>query len=158
VGIDLEKDILWMQRALSLAQRARASEEVPVGAVLIKENELLGEGANCPITTCDPTAHAEVQAIRAASKVLSNYRLNNTTLYITLEPCAMCAGAIIQARIQRVVFGASDPKSGAAGSVFNILQSEYVNHRPILSKGILAKECAHLLTSFFQEKRDARTG
>ena len=114
-------DQYWMQYALNLAKQAKAQDEVPVGAVLVKEGEVVGVGYNCPIATNDPTSHAEIQAIRSAAKTLNNYRLNDTTLYVTLEPCAMCAGAIVHARIARVVFGATDPKAGACGSLLNIL-------------------------------------
>jgi len=148
-------DLKWMQYALTLAQKAKAEGEVPVGAVLIKDNNLIGEGYNCPILTHDPTAHAEIQAIRMATKQVKNYRLNNTTLYITLEPCAMCAGSIIQARITRVVFGAKDPKAGAVESIFNVLQNNKLNHTCEITSGILADECSQILTSFFRERRKA---
>lgn len=154
IGVDpFAKDVAWMQHALTLAQKAAQCGEVPVGAVLVKENKVVGEGFNCPIASCDPTAHAEIQAIRAASQFIQNYRLGEMTLYVTLEPCAMCAGAIIQARIARVVFAAFDPRTGAAGSVFNILQNEALNHRVEISAGILAAESGELLRGFFQARR-----
>ncbi len=146
-----------MQHALTLAQKAKALGEVPVGAVIVRDNIVIGEGHNRPIAMHDPTAHAEIQAIRMATLKDKNYRLSNATLYITLEPCAMCAGAIIQARISRVVFGARDPKSGAAVSIFNILQNNALNHRVELTEGILANECGQILSEFFQERRRAHS-
>jgi tRNA(adenine34) deaminase len=151
-----ELDNFWMQHALSLARKAQHQDEVPVGAVIIRNNEILGEGYNQPIVKSDPTAHAEIQAIRMAAFHDKNYRLTNTTLYVTLEPCAMCAGAIIQARIERVVFGAPDPKSGAAGSVFNVLNTPALNHQSEVKAGVAQEECAHLLTSFFKAKRESQ--
>ena len=148
-----ETDKYWMRRALVLAQCAATAGEVPVGAVLVLDNETLGEGWNRPISACDPTAHAEIVALRAAAARLGNYRLVNSTLYVTLEPCAMCAGAMIQARVGRVVFGAHDPRAGAAGSVFNVLQSERLNHRAVLESGILAEDCGVLLRDFFRVRR-----
>lgn len=143
----------WMRYALNLANQAKEQGEVPVGAVLVKDDQIVGVGFNCPIATLDPTSHAEIQAIRAASKVLDNYRLVDTTLYVTLEPCAMCAGAIVHARIARVVFGASDPRAGACGSIFNVLQNPLLNHRPSLTAGLMAEECSQLLTDFFRLRR-----
>lgn len=142
-----------MGRALTLARRAAAVGEVPVGAVLVRENEVIGEGWNRPIGTCDPTAHAEVVALRAAAAQIRNYRLIDSTLYVTLEPCPMCAGAIVHARVARVVFGAADPRTGAAGSVFNLLQTETLNHRTDLRGGVLAEECGTLLRDFFRTRR-----
>lgn len=147
-------DLFWMQRALELARQAEAEGEVPVGAVLVKEDQILGEGWNAPIGEHDPTAHAEIRALRNAATRLGNYRLPDTTLYVTLEPCVMCAGAIIHARVQRVVYGAVDPKTGAAGSVFDILNSELHNHRVNISGGVLEQECSTLLKDFFQAKRN----
>lgn len=143
----------WMQYALNLAAQAKEQGEVPVGAVLVKEDQIVGVGFNCPIATKDPTSHAEIQAIRSAAKVLDNYRLVGTTLYVTLEPCPMCAGAIVHARVARVVYGASDPRAGACGSVLNIIQNPLLNHRPSLTQGILATECSELLTDFFKLRR-----
>lgn len=151
-----EQDLKWMRQALALAHFAKQQNEVPVGAVLVKDGEIIGEGFNRPIGLADPTAHAEIQAIRAASQNQQNYRLNGTTLYVTLEPCAMCAGAIVQARIQRVVFGAKDLKSGACGSVFNLLPSTLMNHRPIVESDMLANECGQILTNFFRVKRQIK--
>ena len=126
---------------------------MPVGAVLVKDNQLIAEGWNQPISSNDPSAHAEVVALRAAAQALNNYRLVDTTLYITLEPCAMCAGALMHARVKRVVFGASDPRTGAAGSVFNILNSTELNHIIDIQQGVLQQECSALLTRFFKNKR-----
>jgi len=142
-----------MQQALVLAQQAAEHGEVPVGALVVMDNRTIGTGYNQSISTCDPTAHAEVLALRQAATHLGNYRLIDTTLYVTLEPCSMCAGALIHARVGRVVFGASDPRSGAAGSVFNILQSEVLNHRAEVTGGILADECSALLRDFFRARR-----
>jgi len=142
-----------MQRALELARRAEQQDEVPVGALVVSENQVIGEGWNHPIGGVDPTAHAEIIALRAAASRLGNYRLTGSTLYVTLEPCPMCAGAIVQARVARVVFGATDPLAGAAGTVFNLLQSANLNHRADVQGGVLAEECSHLLKRFFQSKR-----
>lgn len=147
-------DSYWMRQAMNLALRAAREGEVPVGAVLVKDGALIGEGWNRPIGSCDPTAHAEIQALRAGAKNINNYRLLDTTLYVTLEPCAMCAGAIIHSRIKRLVFGAYDPKGGAAGSVFEILGTDKLNHRLEFTGGILEVECANLLTEFFRIKRN----
>lgn len=147
-------DSYWMRQAMNLALRAAREGEVPVGAVLVKDGALIGEGWNRPIGSCDPTAHAEIQALRAGAKNINNYRLLDMTLYVTLEPCAMCAGAIIHSRIKRLVFGAYDPKGGAAGSVFEILGTDKLNHRLEFTGGILEVECANLLTEFFRIKRN----
>ncbi len=147
------RDLNYMHHALELAQRAQAADEVPVGALLVQDDHIIGEGWNMPISNHDPSAHAEMQALRAAAQKLSNYRLPGTTLYVTLEPCVMCAGAIIHARIKRVVFGARDPKTGAAGSVFDILTSDRHNHGVRITEGILAEECGQLLTDFFRARR-----
>lgn len=146
-------DEYWMRRALDLAERARSEGEVPVGAVLVMEDDCIGEGWNHPISAHDPTAHAEIGALRAGAAHMGNYRMPGATLYVTLEPCAMCAGAIILARIKRLVYAAADPKTGAAGSVFNILQSSQLNHRVELASGILEQEAAMLLQAFFRERR-----
>jgi len=142
-----------MRHALSLAERAREEGEVPVGAVLVKDGQAIGEGWNRPIGGHDPTAHAEIMALRAAARFLNNYRLLDTTLYVTLEPCVMCAGALIHARVARLVYGAADPKTGAAGSVADIFAAPYVNHRLVVEAGLMAKECGGLLSSFFKERR-----
>lgn len=141
--------------ALDLAHQAELAGEVPVGAVLVQDNTVIGQGYNVPISQHDPSAHAEIQAIRQASQHLKNYRLPGTTLYVTLEPCAMCAGAIVHARIARVVFGACDPRSGAAGSVMNVLQHPALNHRVSILGGVLAEESANSLTTFFRARRKA---
>lgn len=146
-------DQFWMQHALELARRAEAEGEVPVGAVIIKDDQIVGEGWNRPITANDPTAHAEIMALRAAAGKLHNYRLLNTTLYVTLEPCCMCAGAIIHARVKRLVYAAKDPKGGAAGSVFTILPGGQLNHQVEICAGVLAEECSGLLSAFFQSRR-----
>ena len=146
-------DEAFMRRALELAQRAQEEGEVPVGAVVVLEEKILGEGWNRPIAACDPTAHAEIQAMRAASSALSNYRLPGATLYVTLEPCVMCAGAMFHARIGRVVFGASDPKTGAAGSIVDLFKNEKLNHQAQIHGGVLASECGALLSRFFASRR-----
>jgi tRNA(adenine34) deaminase len=146
-------DEVFMRRALELAQRAQAEGEVPVGAVVILEEKILGEGWNRPIAASDPTAHAEIQAMRAASSALSNYRLTGATLYVTLEPCVMCVGAMFHARIGRVVFGASDPKTGAAGGIVDLFKNEKLNHQAQIQGGVLASECGALLSRFFASRR-----
>ncbi|HEX6831962.1 MAG TPA: tRNA adenosine(34) deaminase TadA, partial [Rudaea sp.] len=148
----------FMQRALELAAYARdRHEEVPVGAVLVADGVIVGEGWNRSITTHDPTAHAEIGALRAAAGRLANYRLPGTTLYVTLEPCVMCAGAIIHARVGRVVYAADDPKTGAAGSVFDTLISDRHNHRPRVERGLRADEAGLLLRDFFRQRRGGGT-
>ena len=146
-------DEVFMRRALKLARRAQEEGEVPVGAVLVFEEKILGEGWNRPIAASDPTAHAEIQAMRAASSALSNYRLPGATLYVTLEPCVMCAGAMFHARIGRVVFGASDPKTGAAGSIVDLFKNGKLNHHAEIQGGVLASECGALLNGFFASRR-----
>lgn len=146
-------DLIWMQYAYNLALRAQQEGEVPVGAVVVKNNTIIGEGWNRPIKNHDPTAHAEIIALRDAANKIQNYRLVNTTLYVTLEPCVMCAGAIVHARIRRVVFATADPRSGAAGSVYSILNSPQLNHKVEVEDGFLEKESAELLKLFFKEKR-----
>ena len=143
----------WMQHAFELAKKAEAQDEVPVGAVIVYEDKIIGEGWNQPISSDDPTAHAEIMALRAASTQLENYRLPNTTLYVTLEPCTMCAGAIIHARVSRLVFAVDDPKTGACGSVFNLMQTDKLNHTVEIEKGVMQEECRSLMQSFFKEKR-----
>lgn len=153
----MPNDIDWMQHALKLAERAQQEGEVPVGAVLVLNDEIIGEGWNRPIAAHDPTAHAEIMALRAGAAKLGNYRLNDTTLYVTLEPCVMCAGAMVHARIKRLVFGANDPKAGAIKSVFNILDSARLNHRVEYVGGILADECGAILSRFFEARRNDRS-
>ncbi|QIK39220.1 tRNA adenosine(34) deaminase TadA [Caldichromatium japonicum] len=143
-----------MRRALALAQRAAEEGEVPVGAVLVREGALIGEGWNCPIRAHDPSAHAEIQALREAGRQVGNYRLPGSVLYVTLEPCVMCAGAMIHARIARVIYGAPDPKAGACGSVFDLLPSDRrFNHRTAVEGGLLAEVCGGLLRDFFRTRR-----
>ncbi|WP_250626901.1 tRNA adenosine(34) deaminase TadA [Pinirhizobacter soli] len=147
-------DETWMRRALTLAEHARDAEgEVPVGAVLVLNDEAVGEGWNRNIGTHDPTAHAEIEALRSAGRKLANYRIPGSTLYVTLEPCAMCAMAIVHARIARVVYGATDPKTGAAGSVFDTLISERHNHRVAVDGGVMADEASSMLREFFRSRR-----
>ena len=143
----------FMTEALALAADARQAGEVPVGAVVVREGQIIGRGFNAPISQHDPSAHAEIQALRAAAKALGNYRLAGCTLYVTLEPCAMCAGAIQHARIARVVFGASDLKTGACGSVINLFAEPLLNHHTEVEGGMLAQQCGELLTTFFRERR-----
>ena len=142
-----------MQRALALAQQAAVKGEVPVGAVLVCEGEVIGEGFNCPITTNDPTAHAEVMALRDAAKRISNYRLPNTTLYVTVEPCAMCAGALVHARVARVVYGTPEPKAGVADSHLSLFSAPHFNHRVCCEGGVLQEDCANLMQDFFRSRR-----
>ena len=146
-------DQAMMQLALNEARKAMAGGEVPVGAVVVRNGQVIGIGRNAPIDAHDPTAHAEINAIRAAAKVLGNYRLDDCELYVTLEPCAMCSGAMLHARLKRVVFGAADPKTGAAGSVLNLFDEDKLNHQTALKGGVLAQESATLLQSFFSERR-----
>ena len=146
-------DARFMTRALELARAAEAAGEVPVGAVIVKDGLIVSEGWNRPISGNDPTAHAEIIAMRAAAEALGSYRLLGTTLYVTLEPCAMCAGAMVHARVKRLVFGATDPRAGAAGSIFNIAQHAALNHRIDVVGGILAEECGTELRRFFQARR-----
>lgn len=147
------EDVKWMRQALSLAHQAEAEGEVPVGALIVRKGELIAEGWNQPVMSHDPTAHAEVMALRAAGIAETNYRLLDTTLYVTLEPCVMCAGAIIHARIGRVVYGATDPRVGAAGSAFSLLGSDRFNHQVEVEGGVLAEECGDLLRRFFKARR-----
>jgi tRNA(adenine34) deaminase len=149
----LQKDIFWLKRALELAERAERLGEVPVGALITLNDEVIGEGFNNPIADHDPTAHAEIVAIRAAGQSLKNYRLVGATLYVTLEPCVMCMGAMCHARIVRVVYGASDPKRGAAGSALRLQDADFLNHRIEVHGGLLEVECGEQLRRFFREKR-----
>jgi tRNA(adenine34) deaminase len=147
------EDADFMRRALELARRAQDEGEVPVGCVVAIEGKVIGEGWNRPISASDPTAHAEIQAMRAASRALRNYRLTGASLFVTLEPCAMCVGAMFHARIARVVFGASDPKTGAAGSAFNLFSESKINHHAKVEGGLCAQECSALLSAFFASRR-----
>tara|TARA_R110002050_G_scaffold9504_1_gene32983 strand:- start:118399 stop:118848 length:450 start_codon:yes stop_codon:yes gene_type:complete len=146
-------DDFWMAHALSLAKRAEQQGEVPVGAVVVLNNQVIGEGWNQPISNNDPTAHAEIQALRAACQHVDNYRLPDASLYISLEPCIMCAGAIIHTRIKRMVFAAKEPKTGAAGSCFDIFNTPQLNHHVVCEHGVLADESSALLRSFFRARR-----
>jgi tRNA(adenine34) deaminase len=146
----MTEDERWMEYALREAEQAMKRKEVPVGAVIVSNTRIIGKGYNQTETLRDPTAHAEIIAITAAASFLSNRRLDNTTLYVTLEPCAMCAGAIVQARIPRLVFGAFDPKAGACGTLFNIVQDQRLNHRADVVGGILAERCGGMLSEFFK--------
>jgi tRNA(adenine34) deaminase len=146
-------DEQWMRRALTLAETAQALGEVPVGAVLVYRGEVVAEGYNCPIAGQDPTAHAEIVALRRGGQVLGNYRLPGTVLYVTKEPCVMCMGAIVHARVQRLVYGAPDPLRGAAGSILALHQAAFLNHRVEVTGGVLAEECVRLLKEFFQKRR-----
>jgi tRNA(adenine34) deaminase len=155
-----EIDVQWMQQALALARQAEAMGEVPVGAVVVREadQQLLGQGHNRVIVDQDPTAHAEVVALRQAAAEVGNYRLPDCTLYVTLEPCAMCAGALVNARLRRVVYGASDPRAGAGGSVFQVLDQQVLNHRCGLVGGVEAEAAAALLVGFFKARRGQHSG
>lgn len=148
-----EEDRRWMQHALRLAQRAAELGEVPVGAVVVKDDEAVAEGWNQPVASHDPTAHAEIVALRAAAQAARNYRLGGHTLYVTLEPCVMCAGAILHARVERLVFGAWDPKAGAVESVYDLVARPRLNHRLEWRGGVLEAECGALLADFFKARR-----
>jgi len=147
-------DTFWMQRALGLAVQAEEAGEVPVGAVLVRDALEIGCGWNAPIGSHDPTAHAEINALRMACQSGRNYRLPGSTLFVTLEPCIMCAGAIVQARVSRVVFAAAEPRSGAAGSVFDVFSESRLNHRPACEGGLLAEQAAAQLSAFFGKLRE----
>ncbi len=146
-------DIRWMEYAIQLAAKGEALGEVPVGAVIVKNGAILGEGFNQPITSNDPTAHAEVVALRQAAKHIENYRLIDSTIYVTLEPCTMCVGALVHARIARLVFGTTEPKAGAVVSKAHLLESDFFNHRINYSRGLLAEQCQHQLSQFFAQRR-----
>ena len=149
----MPSDIDFMRRALEQARIAKARGEIPVGAVLARGDEIIASGANCPISTNDPTAHAEVEALRSGGRALGTYRLADTTLYVTLEPCVMCASAIVHARVRRVVFGAWDPRAGGAGSLVDVFALPGLNHRVDAFGGVLAAECGALLKEFFEQRR-----
>ena len=152
--MQLNQDETYMRRALELAAKAAAEDEVPVGAVLVMDDEIVGEGYNQVITLSDPSAHAEAQAIRAAGQAIDNYRLVNSTLYVTLEPCAMCAGLITHARVKRLVFGAPDPRTGATGTAIEVLNHSSMNHKVEIQAGMLADECGDILRQFFRARRN----
>ena len=149
----MDRDRFWMRHALELARQAAENGEVPVGAILVSGDVLIAEASNLREQRGNPIAHAEMLAIQAASEKIGNWRFTDTTLYVTLEPCPMCAGAIVLARVPKVVYAATDPKSGAAGTLYNILQDERLNHRVDVVSGVLAKESSALLKSFFQQRR-----
>jgi len=146
-------DEYWMQQALMLAQKAELQDEVPVGAVIVKDNQLIAEGWNQPIQNNDPSAHAELTAMRNAGQALNNYRLTDTTLYVTLEPCSMCVGAMIHARVNRLVFGAYDMRTGATGSAINLIDDAIHNHQVAVQGGVMEEECKIILQSFFRRIR-----
>jgi len=152
------QDEYFMREAMTLAQQAAARGEVPVGAIVVKDGEIIGRGSNAPIGMHDPSAHAEILAMRDAAKNIDNYRLVDCSLYVTLEPCAMCAGAIQHARIGKLIFGAKDPKTGACGSVVNLMAEDKLNHHTDISAGILENECGQLLSDFFKQRRQEKTG
>jgi len=146
-------DEYWMKKALELARKAQAEDEVPVGAIIVKDNQLIAEGYNQPIKSNDPSAHAEMIAMSNAGQVLNNYRLIDTTLYVTLEPCSMCAGAMIHARVKRLVFGAFDAKTGAAGSAIDLISHDAHNHKIEVTGGVMEEKCRIVLQGFFRGKR-----
>ena len=154
--IDRSRDQDYMREALALAAQGAALGEVPVGAVLVQNGEIIGRGFNCPISGHDPSAHAEMMAIRDAATAVSNYRLPGSTLYVTLEPCQMCAGALVQARLKKVVIGTMNPKAGCAGSVLDLLHVAKFNHQVEMEKGILEEECAAMLSGFFAQLRERK--
>ena len=148
-----ENQVTFMRLALREAERARREREVPVGAIVVRDGRVIARAHNRPLQLKDPTAHAEVLALRRAARKVGNYRLSGCTLYVTIEPCAMCAGAMVQARLKRVVFGASDPKAGAGGSVLSVLNHPRLNHRVEVTEGVLGEDCAAILKEFFGNKR-----
>jgi tRNA(adenine34) deaminase len=148
-----ELDRQFMEQALEQAQLAAAAGEVPVGAVIVRNGVVLSKAFNKPITNHDPSAHAEMLALRQAALSEENYRLPGTTLYVTLEPCTMCAGAMLHARVDRIVYGAADPKTGAAGSVLDVFSSKQINHQTVIEGGVMGEECGQLLRDFFKERR-----
>ena len=145
----------WMREALILAEQAAKADEVPVGAIVVHNGEIIGRGFNQPIRSCDATAHAEIVAIRSASKFRNNYRLPGTTLYVTIEPCTMCLGAMIHARVDRLVFGATEPRAGAIVSQGSLIKASHFNHQLSFVGGVLAEECSSLMQSFFRNRRKA---
>ena len=153
MGSDSPRDLQWMTRALEMAELASSRGEVPVGAVLTKDDEIVAEGHNLTVTASDPTAHAEVVVIREAAQTLGDWRLTECTLYVTLEPCAMCAGALVLSRLKRLVFGASDPKAGMVGSLGNLVQDERLNHMMEVASGTLADATGDILQDFFRARR-----
>jgi tRNA(adenine34) deaminase len=154
--LSIEKDEYWMRYALTLAEKAQQQGEIPVGAVLVKDNQIIGEGWNQPISLHDPSAHAEMMALRDAGKRMQNYRLVDSCLYVTLEPCTMCAGLLIHSRIRRLVFAAPDYKTGAVGSLYDLLSDPRMNHQVEVKGGILAQECSDKLSAFFKLRREQK--
>ncbi|MGH7960967.1 MAG: tRNA adenosine(34) deaminase TadA [Candidatus Binatia bacterium] len=152
----MSDDLFWMAEAMREAAQAEAAGEVPVGAVVVRDGVLIGRGHNAPISVNDPTAHAEIQALRAAAQSIGNYRLIDTTLYVTVEPCLMCMGALVHARVKRLVFGCYDPKAGAAGSLYDVSADQRLNHQITVTAGVGEKECRVLLQRFFRNKRAAK--
>jgi tRNA(adenine34) deaminase len=151
--LDFKADEFWMEEALREGQRAQAAGEVPVGAVVVRDGQIIGRGRNQPIASNDPTAHAEILALRDAGQNLGNYRLEDCDLYATIEPCAMCAGAIVHSRIRRLIYGSDDPKAGAVNSVMQLLEHPALNHRVLVKSGVLAGRSTELLQAFFRDKR-----
>ena len=149
-------DQYWMRQALELAAQAGEHNEVPVGAIVVLDDQVIGRGFNCPISGCDPSAHAEIQALRDAANRLENYRLVDATLYVTIEPCSMCAGAIVHSRIKRLVFGALEPKAGVATSQAQFFVQPWLNHRVEVQGGLLADECSSMISDFFARRRDEK--
>ncbi|MEC9262903.1 MAG: tRNA adenosine(34) deaminase TadA [Pseudomonadota bacterium] len=149
----VSQDEHWIRYALSLAAKAEGMNEIPVGAVVVADNQIIGEGYNTPIVDHDPSAHAEMKAIRMAARAIENYRVINATLYVTLEPCPMCAGLLVHSRINRLVFGAFDAKTGAAGSVMQLCQHPQLNHQLEISGGVLADKCGGIISEFFKRRR-----
>ena len=153
--IDRSQDERFMREALALAAEGAQRGEVPVGAVLVQDGEVIGRGFNCPISTSDPSAHAEMVAIRAAASAVQNYRLPGSTLYVTLEPCSMCAGLIVHSRVSRVVYGTTEPKAGVAVSRGQFFTQDFLNHRVLIEGGLLAQECGEMLSAFFKARRSS---
>ncbi|MDA9095444.1 tRNA adenosine(34) deaminase TadA [Porticoccaceae bacterium] len=153
----MSTDEFYMAKALQLAEQAGAIGEVPVGAILVKDGEIVGEGFNQPISGCDPTAHAEIVAMRNAAKNLNNYRLSDCDLYVTIEPCTMCVGAMVHGRIRRVLFGALEPRAGALQSQLQLMDQSHYNHSIEWQGGVLAQECGDLISSFFRRKRESKS-
>jgi tRNA(adenine34) deaminase len=155
--MSMSTDEFYMAKALQLAEQAGAIGEVPVGAILVKDGEIVGEGFNQPISGCDPTAHAEIVAMRNAAKNLNNYRLSDCDLYVTIEPCTMCVGAMVHGRIRRVLFGALEPRAGALQSQLQLMDQSHYNHSIEWQGGVLAQECGDLISSFFRRKRESKS-
>jgi tRNA(adenine34) deaminase len=158
MALVLEKIIMfdddyWMRQAITLAKEAARNGEVPVGAIVVLDNKVIGEGFNQPISSCDPTAHAEIIALRDAAKKTNNYRLIDACLYVTLEPCTMCAGAMIHSRIKRLIYGASEPKAGVVNAQVNLLEAPYLNHKIEIVAGICSEECSAIMSAFFSKRR-----